>query len=443
MRLVIGTGGCGFQRVHQILNRMGQNSIYKINPIKMQNSIQVNYNNFINNAKSTNNILIGSFYLNSVEEAIINSNSKIICLKGDKKRTIESLFIHFGFRNPLISDRDKYSRYNLDFFHNYSDNENINSFDAITKYYDDYYGLCEELKLKYPNNIIIVESKKYFEDYEYQKEANIFFGVHNVIIDEKYFISDNYEITTSLHGGLGNNLFQMIEPLVFCEINQLPEPVFKTWDCSELPMCNNADTILGRHGGTWEDFNNSFLNINFTEPNLANFDTKFMINDMFDFAILNKYRDIILEKLKPSEEILNYITNKYNDILTDSCSLHIRTCTSPGDEHIVPLDKTYYHRAISIIDSKNILVFTDNINNCWEYLNPLIDTFSDKKFILIDENQFNSLFIMSMCYNNVLNISTFSFWGGYLNKNNNNKIIIPHNFGHEPNMLCNDNWIKI
>ena len=235
----------------------------------------------------------------------------------------------------------------------------------------------------------------------------------------------------------------MIEPLIFCEINDLPSPTFNTWDCSNLPSCNNSDRILGGHGGTWEDFNRSFCNIEFTEPRLANFDTKFMINDMFDFGVLNKYRDIILEKLKPSEETLAYIYNKYNDILNDSCSLHIRTCTSPGDDHKVYLDSTYYYRALSIIDSKNILVFTDNVSNCWRHLNPLISLFPDKKFTLIEENQFVSLFAMSMCYNNILNISTFSFWGGYLNNSSGNKIIAPSNFGHEPNMLCNDRWIKI
>jgi hypothetical protein len=443
MKLIIGTGGCGFQRIHQIMNRLGQNTLYKISPVKMQNSIQVDYNNFINKSLLSNRILIGSFYLNIVENIITkNSNTKVMCFKGDKKKTVESLFIHFGHRNPLISDRSKYSRYNLDFFYNYF-NDNINSFDAITKYYDDYYNKCDELKLKYPNNFIIVESKKYFEDFEYQKESHLFFNIENTIVEEKYFISDKCEITTSLHGGLGNNLFQIIEPLVFTEIHNLPAPVFSTWNCSELPSCNNSDIILGGHGGTWEDFNNSFSNINFTEPKIANFDTKFMINDMFDFGILVKYRDIILNKFSPSDNILEYINNKYKNIFIDSCSLHIRTWTSSGDVHSQPLDPGYYDRALSIVNSKNILVFTDNVQNCYNILNPLINKFKDKNFRIIDENQFVSLFMISMCDMNIVNISTFSFWGAFLNKKQENNIIIPSNFGHGPNMISNLNWIKI
>jgi len=442
MRLIIGSGGCGFQRINQIMNRLGHSTIYKINPIKMQNSFEINYNEFINRQlKNEHSILIGHFYLNNIESIINNNpNSKILCLKGDKDKTINSLKIHFGFRNPLIKIRGEYSRYNLDFFNDYS---NYDSESSLKIYYDDYYSTIEYLKNKFPNNILIVDSRHYFENEDTQKNANIFLNVNNTIIEDKYKIKNDLIITTSLHGGLGNNLFQMIECLVFCELNNLPYPTFKTWDCCELPISNNSDVILGGHGGTWEDFNNSFQNINFTNTDKADFDTKFVINDMFDFGILNKYRTIILEKFKPSDSVVNYIKEKYKDILNNSCSLHIRTWSSKGDVHSMPLDSNYYHKALSYVDSKNILVFTDNIKNCMFILNPLMDTFKDKHFTLIDENQFISLFMISMCSKNIVNISTFSFWAAYLNKNQNNNIIIPNNFGHGPNMLGENNWIKI
>jgi hypothetical protein len=442
MRLIIGSGGCGFQRINQIINRLGYNTVYKINPIKMQNSFEISYNDFISRQlKNEYSILVGHFYLKYVE-SIINNNpeSKILCLKGDKDKTINSLKTHFGFRNPLLKVKGEYSRYNLEFFDDYSSYDNETS---LSLYYDDYYKKVQELTKIYPNNILIVDSRDYFEDELTQKKANNFIHINNFIIEDKYKISDDNTITASLHGGLGNNLFQMIECLVFCELNNLPEPIFKTWDCSELPLSNNADVILGGHGGSWEDFNNSFKNINFTNPGKADFDTKFVINDMFDFGVLTKYRNIILEKFKPSDSVVDYITNKYGHILSDSCSLHIRTWTSRGDVHSMPLDGNYYHRALSIVDSKNILVFTDNITNSTPILTPLINTFKDKNFILIDENQFISLFMISMCDKNIVNISTFSFWAAYLNKNQNNNIIIPNNFGHGPNMLGNNNWIKI
>jgi len=442
MRLIIGSGSCGFQRVNQIMNRLCNSTVFKINPVKMQNSFEIDYNTFIGRTLGNQqSILIGHFYINHIESIIQgNPNTKILCLKGDKDKTIESLKIHFGFRNPLTKNRGEYSRYNLNFFNDYSTYDNETS---LNLYYDNYYTKIEELKYKYPSNIIIVNSKDYFEDIVTQEECNNFINVNGVIIEDKYKINNEITITASLHGGLGNNLFQMIECLVFCEVNNLPEPTFKTWDCSELPISNNADVILGGHGGTWEDFNNSFKNLKFTQPTQADFDTKFVINDMFDFGLLNKYRNIILDKFKPSDSVVEYITNKYSHLLKDSCSLHIRTWSSKGDVHSQPLDGNYYRNALTIVDSKNILVFTDNINNCGKFLTPLVDEFKDKTFHLIDECQFTSLFMIAMCDKNITNISTFSFWAAYLNKNQNNNIIIPNNFGHGPNMLGDNKWIRI
>jgi len=441
MRFIIGTGGCGFQRISHIMGSLGQKPNYKISPRKMQNSFEIGYNNFIGNKLNNNHeILIGPFYLKHLK-SIITPSTKIICLKGDKEKTVNSLMVHFGFRNPLIKDRSNYSRYNLDFFDDYYGMDNLES---INHYYEDYYSEVEKLKTEYPNNILIVTPKNYFEDEDTQKEVNTFLGVNGIVMNDIYKLKDEVKITTSLHGGLGNNLFQMIEALVFAEINDLPEPEFKTWDCGLLPSCNNSDTILGGHGGTWEDFNNSFKNIKFSEPAVADFDTKFIVNDMFDFKILHKYRDIILEKFKPSEDIVNYVNEKYSNILVDSSSLHIRTWNSKGDVHDMPLKDDYYVKSLSEIESKNIIVFTDNIKNCRSTLNSLMNQFPNKSFHLINENQFVSLFMISMCENNIVNISTFSFWGAYLNKNQpNNVTTVPSNFGHLPNMLCFDEWVKI
>jgi hypothetical protein len=443
MRIIIGTGGCGFQRINTLLNTLGQGTSFKIMPRKMQNSFEIDYGKFIDEKLSNpNGILIGSFYLKNLENTITNKpNVRVLCLRGDKEKTVESLMIHWGFRNPLIKDRSKYSRYNLNFFDDYSGMDNRES---ICKYYDEYYSEVERLQNLFPNIIKVINSKDYFDNEEIQRDANIFINVNGSVIETKYSVKDSGVVTTSLHGGLGNNLFQIIEPLVFAEINGLSEPEFKTWDCSLLPVCNNSDIILGGHGGSWENFNNAFKNVTFTETETADFDTKFVINDMFDFQILHKYRNIIIDKFEPSEQMVSYITKKHGHLLKDSCSLHIRTWNSKGDVHDMPLKGDYYVKALAEIENKNILVFTDSIKHCKETLHSLMGQYPDKEFHLIDEDQFVSLFMIAMCENNIVNISTFSFWGAYLNKKQpNNKTVVPSNFGHPPNMLCYDEWIKV
>ena len=62
MRLIIGSGACGFQRVNQIINRLGNSTVFKINPVKMQNSFEVDYNTFIGRTLGNQQpILIGHF----------------------------------------------------------------------------------------------------------------------------------------------------------------------------------------------------------------------------------------------------------------------------------------------------------------------------------------------------------------------------------------------
>ena len=90
MKFVIGSGACGFQRIHHILNRLGQGNSYKIIPRKMQNSFEIEHGAFINERLSNpNDIKIGAFYLKQLESLLKNdSNTKVLCLKGDKCKTI-------------------------------------------------------------------------------------------------------------------------------------------------------------------------------------------------------------------------------------------------------------------------------------------------------------------------------------------------------------------
>ena len=53
------------------------------------------------------------------------------------------------------------------------------------------------------------------------------------------------------------------------------------------------------------------------------------------------------------------------------------------------------------------------------------------------------MYVMSLCDNNIIANSSFSFWGAFLNKNKEKKVICPHDFiGQQCTdyVYMNGNW---
>jgi hypothetical protein len=134
------------------------------------------------------------------------------------------------------------------------------------------------------------------------------------------------------------------------------------------------------------------------------------------------FRDDIIELLKPTQEIKDYIMNKYGGIFSKkTCSLHVRHgdyMTLPS--HHPPLQVKYYQEAIKHFElDTTFLVFSDDIEWCKTI-------FKGDNFIFIEnEEDFIDLYLMSMCDNNIIANSSFSWWGSWLNNNENKKIIAP------------------
>jgi hypothetical protein len=83
-----------------------------------------------------------------------------------------------------------------------------------------------------------------------------------------------------------------------------------------------------------------------------------------------------------------------------------------------PLNTEYYYNALDEIKNYDkILFFSDDISWCKE-------NFKMNNSHFVEENELVSLKIMQYCQSNVIANSTFSWWGAFLN-NNDNQVVMP------------------
>jgi hypothetical protein len=89
------------------------------------------------------------------------------------------------------------------------------------------------------------------------------------------------------------------------------------------------------------------------------------------------------------------------------------------------LPQEYYYRALNYLweveTADNILVFSDDIEWCQK--NFLAQY--DKIHYVTGLKDWEELYLMSLCTNNIVANSSFSWWGAYLNRNKSRKVFAP------------------
>lgn len=98
-----------------------------------------------------------------------------------------------------------------------------------------------------------------------------------------------------------------------------------------------------------------------------------------------------------------------------------------------PLKPGWYDEAMSKFPGARFIFFSDDIPYCREHWGTRDDcTFSAGR------TEEEDLVEMSCCENNISSASTFSWWGSYLNRNPNKRIIIPKRwFSEAEDKKCN------
>tara|TARA_R110002153_G_scaffold67839_1_gene180365 strand:+ start:81 stop:845 length:765 start_codon:yes stop_codon:yes gene_type:complete len=253
-------------------------------------------------------------------------------------------------------------------------------------------------------------------------------------------------ITCNLIGGLGNKMFQITAAYSLGLDNNEPSGFEITPQSNDHSTIDSYRNNIFRHitfGGC--DSTNSFM-----EPRYHYSDIPYTPNlRLLGYYQSEKYfinnRDSVLSLFSIDVDSKKYIEEKYGDNLTkNTTSLHVRR----GDylklsNHHPTCDLSYYNKAMeSFGDDTTYLVFSDDTQWCRE-------SFVGDNFIFVDGNpDYIDMWLMSLCDNNIIANSSFSWWGAWLNTNPNKKVIAPNKwFGpaikHNTKDLIPNTWEKI
>ena len=221
----------------------------------------------------------------------------------------------------------------------------------------------------------------------------------------------------------------------------------------------NSDSTYNpslKHGSEYMTILTNLQSSPTTTSNVARYPFTYVQSPPFDNDVIidgffqsEKYfvhnRKEILDFIKPTQEIIDIINEKYGDIVNGkSTSIHVRRGDYVNHPNHHPVQSIeYYNNAIDSLKDKtdNLVVFSDDIEWC------KINLKTDGIIYIDNEKDYIELYLMSLCDNNIISNSSFSWWGAWLNENKNKIVIGPNKwFGaainHDTSDIIPESWIK-
>jgi hypothetical protein len=172
------------------------------------------------------------------------------------------------------------------------------------------------------------------------------------------------------------------------------------------------------------------------------------------YRYFDKYKEVIRKDFIYKDELSSESKRLQKKIiLKNAVSLHVRrgdyvtNSNANGFHGVIPLQ--YYEEAVEYIAKRangiDIFVFSDDIKWVKENMNVKFPvTFipdSEKK------KPFEDMYLMSLCKHNIIANSSFSWWGAYLNTNDEKIVIAPKKWFTDPFINTQDlipkEWVRL
>jgi len=248
-------------------------------------------------------------------------------------------------------------------------------------------------------------------------------------------------------GQLGNQLFQIATTLSYAAKLNV-EAKFPKWKYNQFVENKIDDSLTAED---FQKFEYACIETQFNYKSVTVADNSYLQGYFQSEKYFKEHKKLIHHHFFPSIDILKQIYAKYGNILDKKiCSIHVRR----GDY----LERSNYHTNLGVTDYykdaiklmnplvENFVVFSDDIEWCKTNIYNYHEQYrSNKKFIFIEGNsEFFDLSFISLCNHHIIANSSFSWWGAYLGKDSNKRVIAPKNWfgkdfvGKWDDIYCND-----
>lgn len=221
-------------------------------------------------------------------------------------------------------------------------------------------------------------------------------------------------LTVAIHAGLGNQMFKLasLEGIAketnrcfYLNPNSVHgsphsqrkyfDTIFKNW----LQYVLNQSSVAVKD-------ESSFRKIVWKEEIPADTNINYCLDGYLQrWEYIHPIREKFLNRLSFNENVLN----KYPEI-RHMMFVHIRGGDYIGSSlHHVELTD-YYKKCLDAVHPQTLILFT----NDKQYAMKIME---GRSFFIADENEEDSLYLMSKCKGGIMGNSTFAWWGAYMNPN--------------------------
>jgi len=157
-------------------------------------------------------------------------------------------------------------------------------------------------------------------------------------------------------------------------------------------------------------------------------------------------QEIVRKLFQIPRTIKSDLIERYGDVLSKNVtSIHVRRgdyLKRPHEYNITSM--LYFKKSINLIGRGSIfLVISDDIEWCKKH-------FKGANFFFADNNSaIEDIYLQSLCRNNIISNSSFSWWGAWLNENTDKIVIVPKPWygksfaGINTDDLIPPNWVQI